>query len=489
MSATSNKILHDFTQGPILWPMAKFSIPFMLSNALQVLYTTVDMWIVGNFIEDGHIALASVTNASRVVDFLLIIGLGFATSGQIYVAQLIGQKRHQELNKAIGTFFSFFLLIGAEMSIIGLCDAEVIPDIINTPGPAKHGAIQYITICSAGLFFHYGYNMISAVLRGMGDSKHPLLFIAIASCTNIVFDYILIAPFASAPHTTGILHYIDFLLASLLRGDFQIGVAGAAIATVLGQAVSFIFAACFLYRRRNDFKFDFAISSFKIDNEILGALIKLGIPFAIRFSAVNLSMIYVVKLINGAGATEAECLAATTVFGVGSKMDDIVTKVTQGIMQAATGMIGQNYGACEYKRVRKVVHYAWLLSFGFYVVYSVFLLGYPEKMFSIFNDNEEVLKLAPLFAKNIVWQFPGLTLTRGTNGFVNGIGNANFALIIGILDGVVLRIGCSWFFGSFLGMGLGGYILGFAIACYGLCIPSLIYFYFFPWEKRKAVTV
>lgn len=461
-SSNSNSIVRDFTRGPILWPMVMFSLPFMLSNALQVLYTTVDMYIVGNYINDGHIALASVTNSSRLVDFLMTLGMGFATGGQVYVAQLIGLRRHQDLNKAIGTFFSSMLILGALMSLLGVFFAEFATDIVEIPSLAREGAITYITICSAGLIFNYGYNMVSAVLRGMGDSRHPLLFIAIASFTNLLLDYILIV-------------------------FFKTGVAGAAWATVAGQAVSFAFAIGFLYRKRNDFLFDFAPASFRPDLVILKGLSKLGIPFGIRFSAINISMVYVLMLINGAGTTEAECLAASTVFGVGVKMDEIVNKVTQGIMQAATGMVGQNYGAGEFRRVRKVVHYAWLLSLGFYVAYSAMLLSYPERLFAIFNDNEEVLTLAPLFAAAIFWQFPGMVISRGTNGFVNGIGNATFALIIGIFDGVVLRIGLSWLLGSYLGMGLRGYILGYGVACYGLGIPSLIYFYFFPWEKRKSV--
>jgi Na+-driven multidrug efflux pump len=143
------------------------------------------------------------------------------------------------------------------------------------------------------------------------------------------------------------------------------------------------------------------------------------------------------------------------------------------------------------------VVYAWILSFGFYAVYTFFLLRYPETMFGFFlKDNpefpglrEEVLALAPLFARTIVWQFPGLVIMRGTNGFINGIGHTRLSLLFGLFDGVVLRIGCSWFLGDVVGLGLQGYILGFAVACYGTGIPSLVYFFFFPWEKRKAVTV
>jgi Na+-driven multidrug efflux pump len=202
----------------------------------------------------------------------------------------------------------------------------------------------------------------------------------------------------------------------------------------------------------------------------------------VRFAVINVSMMFVLRLVNGLG------LAASTVFGVGVQMDDIVTKVTQGIMQAATGMVGQNYGAGKFDRVRRVVAGAWLFSVGFYIIYGVLLMTRTEWMFGVFTDDAAVLALAPVFVRNIIWQFPGLALMRGTNGFINGIGNARLALVFGLLDGVVLRIGCSWLLGSALGMGLAGYVLGYAIACYGMGVPSLIYFLWGGWEKRGAVT-
>lgn len=449
-------LIRDFTKGPLFGPLVSFSAPFMLSNALQVLYTTVDMVIVGQCL--GKVGLAAVTNAGRMVDFLTVVCMGLATSGQIYISQLIGQGRRQDLNATIGSLFTFLGLVALGMMALGLVFADAFIGLLNIPVEARPDARAYLVTCTLGLLFSYGYNMVSAVLRGMGDSKRPFLFIAIASVTNLVLDIVFITV-------------------------FHLGVFGAALATVIGQSLSFFFAIAYLYRRRVDFCFDFRWASFRIDRAIFGAFLKLGIPFAVRFSAINISMMYVLSLVNSVG------LNASAVFGAGVKLDDIVTKVTQGIMQATTGMVGQNYGARKFDRIRRIVVYAWVLSFGFYAVYTALLLGNPEGMFRLFNSDPEVLALAPLFAYNIVWQFPGLVLMRGTNGFINGIGNASLALIFGLLDGVVLRIGCSWFLGTYLGMGLRGFILGYAIACYGMGVPALFYFLFCPWEKRKAVTV
>ena len=456
------KIGRDFTTGPIFGPLVSFSIPFMLSNALQVLYSTVDMAIVGRYMNE--VGLTAVSNAAKLFIFFTIISVGLSTGGQIYVAQLIGQGRRGELNKAIGTFFTFLLGLGVAMTMVGLAFARPMLNFLKVPAAAYDGARDYLLIGTAGLVFSYGYNMVSAVLRGMGDSKRPFLFVAIASVTNLILDIIFIA-------------------------GFHWGTAGAAFATILGQALSFLFSVVYLYRRREAFGFDFRIGSFRPDGAVLRAYLKLGIPLGVRFAVINVTMLYVVRMVNAWGHANGLEDVASAVFNVGVQMDDIVTKVTQGIMQASTGIVGQNYGARKFDRIRKTVVSAWLFSFGFYVVYTCFLLFRTESMFRMFNVTDpEALKLASVFAVNIVWQFPGLIIMRGTNGFINGIGNVKLALIFGILDGVVLRVGCSWLFGSLLGMGFAGYVLGYGIACYGMGVPSLIYLYFFPWEKRNVVT-
>jgi len=453
--AAKATMTRDFTKGPIFGPLARFSIPFMLSNALQVFYAAADMYIVGHF--TGAAGLASVVNASRAFVFLTMLSIGLSMSGQIYVAQLIGQGRRADLNVAIGTFFGTLLASGAALSAIGLIGARWLLRAINVPREAFGGALDYLMICSAGLVFSFGYNMVSAVLRGMGDSKRPFIFVATASVANIILDLVAVAWLGWGP-------------------------AGAALATILGQAISFIFAWCHLRRRREEFGFDFRARSFIPDRAVFAAQMRLGIPFAVRFAAINISMMYVIRLVNGLG------MAASTVFGVGVQMDDIVTKVTQGIMQGATAMVGQNYGARRFDRVRIVVLDAWLFSIGFYVVYGALLLLRTEQMFGIFTKDAAVMALAPVFARNIVWQFPGLVLMRGTNGFINGIGNARLSLVFGIFDGVVLRIGCSWLLGSAMGMGLAGYVLGYAVACYGMGVPSLAYFLWGRWEERGVVT-
>ncbi len=449
------KIIKDFTKGPLFGKLLWFSVPFMLSNALQILYSLVDMMVVGRVL--GSPGLAAVAISSQCFVFMTMCCTGFCTGGQIYISQLLGSGQRHRLNETIGTIFSIVFLFGLSMTLLGITCATPLLKLMNTPAESFKGAWQYMIVCSGGVLFSYGYNMFSAVLRGMGDSRHPFVFIVIASVLNLLLDMLFVVV-------------------------FRWGVCGAALATILGQAFSCLYALCFLYRNREAFGFDFKRSSLKIHGAILRPILALGVPMAIRFGAVNISMLFVVAMVSSLGHQ------ATSVFGIGIKLDDMANKVAQGVMQALAAVVGQNYGAREFGRVKQAVVYTWLITVSIYVVYTLFLVFRTRAMFGLFTTDEEVLKLTPVFVSAILWHFPALLIMKGTNGFINGIGNAWFGLICAVLDGFVLRVVCTWFLGVVLGMGLYGFILGYSIAGYGLALPSLVYFLFFPWEKRKLVT-
>lgn len=298
----------DFTQGNIARQLLFFSIPFMASNALQVLYSTIDMIIVGEFV--GTPGLSAVSQSSQIVNFATMICLGFSNAGQVLLAQALGAKKRKEMNDIIGTLFSFISVIAIIFTFIMICAQNWILNIMKIPAESYDMARQYLIICSAGLIFTAGYNMISAVLRGMGDAKRPFLFIGIASVVNLILDIVF----------TGILGW---------------GVSGAAWATVLGQAVSFIFSLFYLFRKRDLFGFDFKIQSFIPKIKYVGMITKLGTPMAIQSGCINLSMLVVNAMINEVG------VVASATFGVGVRIDDIVNKISQGIQYAAIPMISQ----------------------------------------------------------------------------------------------------------------------------------------------------
>ncbi len=431
-----------------------FSLPFMASNALQVLYSTIDMIIVGEYV--GTAGLSAVSQSSLIVNFATMVCLGFANAGQVLISQALGANKKREMNNIIGTLFSYLMIFALVMSGVMLSAHKLILNLMNVPAESYAMATDYLIICGAGLVFTAGYNMISAVLRGMGDSKRPFLFIGIASGVNLVLDILF----------TGILGF---------------GVAGAAYATILGQAVSFAFSLVYLYKRKEAFGFDFKRESFAINKRYAGMITSLGTPMAIQSGFINLSMLFVNSMINNVG------VVASATFGVGTRIDDIINKISQGIQYAAMPMISQNLGAGQNKRAKQVVYYAWIYSAFLTVFFVTLYVLFGKQMFMVFSDDPLVHEMSGTFVSAILWMFPAFGIMRGSGAFIQGIGNAGLSMVLAIFDGVLLRIGLSWLFGIALGWGFYGFVLGYALAPFGYAIPSLVYFLMGRWEKRKTL--
>lgn len=447
-------ISKDFTKGNISRQLILFSLPFMASNALQVLYSTIDMIIVGEYV--GTAGLSAVSQSSLIVNLATMLCLGFSNAGQVLIAQALGAKKKREMNDIMGTLFIFVTALSVICSIIILALKSPILYLMNVPTESYDMAMDYMVICAAGLVFTAGYNMVSAVLRGMGDAKRPFLFIAIASVINLVLDIVF----------TGFLGW---------------GVAGAAWATIIGQAVSFLFSLYYLYKKRAAFGFEFRKESFKPNKKYLGMILAQGTPMAIQSGCINLSMLYVNSMINSIGVVES------ATFGVGVRIDDIANKISQGIQYAAMPMISQNIGAGEQKRAVKVVHSAWIFSVAMTVFFMTLYIAFGKELFMLFSEDPLVHEQSHIFIKAILWMFPAFAVMRGSGAFIQGIGNAKLCMVLAILDGVVLRIGLSWLFGIALGWGFYGFVLGYGLAPYGYAVPSLIYFLSGKWKKRRTL--
>lgn len=445
----------DFTKGSIYKQMLIFMLPFMASNALQVFYSTIDMLIVGRYV-NGDTALSAVTQSSQIMNFATMVCLGFSNAGQVLISQAIGAGKRKEMNQIIGTLFTLITILALFLTAIILLGRNWILAVMNIKPAAQKYTMDYLVICGAGLVFTAGYNMVSAVLRGMGDSKRPFLFIGIASGVNLVLDFLF----------TGILGW---------------EVAGAAWATIIGQAVSFIFSLFYLYKKKREFGFNFEKKSFLPDRHYTGMIFRLGTPMAIQAGSINISMLFVNSMVNTIS------VEASAAFGVGLRIDDIINKISMGIQYAAIPMISQNIAANQPKRAQKVVHCAWLYA-GIFTVFAVaaYLL-FGEQLFRAFSDKPAVHALSGTFIIGIIWMFPALAVMRGTGAFIQGIGNAKLSMILAILDGVLLRIGLSWLFGIGLGWGFFGFVLGYGLAPYGFAIPGLVYFVSGIWKKRRVL--
>lgn len=444
--------INDLTQGSVAKKLLYFAFPFMLSNLLQTVYNLVDMAVVGHYM--GSSGLSAVSTGGRLVELLTLICTGFCTGGQILLSQQVGAKKHEEMQKTIGTLFSFTMLSAIVLGLLSIISHKYLLRILNTPDSAFQAAAEYMVICNSGCIFIFGYNALCSVLRGMGDSKRPLAFVAVASVINLILDLIFVAVF----------HW---------------GAAGAAIATVFSQAVSFLSALIYLILKRDAFGFSFSRKTLKIHGPTLKVLAKLGIPLSFQMAAISISMLFVNSFVNAYGE------AASAVYGAGLKLQNIPSIITQGMSTANASMVGQNMAAGRPDRVKKSVHTCFLLSLCVYGVFITACLLFPRTLFTLFTTDEAVLELAPMYLRIACIGFAASIFNSSFNSVINGIGFTSLSMAIGLLDSVVARISLSLLFGIILDFGLKGFFLGHSMAVWVTALLALGYYISGKWEHHK----
>lgn len=452
MSAKS--LSKDLTVGKIAPVLLKFAFPVMMANLMQTIYNMADMVIVGRFI--GSEGLSSVSVGGDVMHFFMFLGMGFATAGQIMVSQYLGAGRKKDLNEVIGTLISFVSLMGIILSVIGVAFANPFVELLNAPEEARAGAVTYTACCCVGMIFVFGYNTFASILRGMGDSKHPMIFIGVASLINIILDLLFI-------------------------GAFDMGVLGAALATVIGQASSFIFCFVYLYKHRDEFGFDFKLRSFRITKRPLEIMLKLGIPIAIQSSAGSISALFVGSFINTYG------VAASAITGVGNKMNSIALIVANALNTSGASIIGQSFGAGKLNRVKKVFYTVFAFDLIFTTTLSILMLCFPQQIFSLFDSGAEVLSMAKIYAPVVAVSFMGFAFRSPSLALINGLGHSKINFLMGITEGIILRIGLTYLLGVLLDLGIQGFWYGSVIASYGYAVVVFPYFFSGAWRKRKSV--
>ena len=448
----SKTLINDFTQGSVLRALVIFAVPLFLSNLLQAVYNIIDMVVVGRVV--GEAGLSGLSIGGDVLSFLTFISMGFSTACQTIISQYIGAGWRERLSKFIGTMSSFLMLCAVGMSVICLILRNQILGWLNTPAESWEQTMAYATTCMCGLVFIYGYNIVSAILRGMGDSKRPFLFITIASVLNLLLDILFVA-------------------------IFRWEAFGAALATVIAQAVSFLTSLVYLYHKRASLGFEFALRHFRIDRAELGPLLKLGIPSAISCASIQISKLFVNAWINSFGVT------VSAVTGVGHKVDMFANQMSFAIAGAGGSMTGQNIGAGKYDRVKRILGWAFLLTCFFCALMIALITLFPQSIFGIFTSEAAVLLVCMEYIPICYVNFTASALRGAMNAFNFGCGNYKFNFAVAILDGIVARIGLSVLFGLALNMGYFGFWLGNALAG---SVPFFIgaFYYLTGWWKKTS---
>lgn len=454
MHMRANTIINDLTTGSVSKTLITFAFPLMLSNLLQTIYNTVDMIIVGQFV--GKTGLSAVSIGGSLLHLFTFIAMGFANAGQVLVSQYLGAGDKKAVSRAVGTMFTFVLSCAIVLSVICSIFAGQLLSFMNTPAEAYKFGLDYTITCYLGLFFIYGYNLVSAILRGMGDSRHPFIFIATAAVTNLVLDLLFIAV-------------------------FKWEVFGAALATVISQGTSFVWALIFLYKNREEFGFDFKYKSFRIDKDIFSRLLRLGVPMCLQSAAIAFSMLIVNAFINAYG------VVASAVTGIGSKLASITSIITLAFSTSGAAMTGQCLGAGKYERIPKIIRTALVINLLFASVLISATVLFPRAIFGLFNKEPEVLEMAMSYIPCAVMLYLGSALRSPFMALINGSGQSKLNLAVGILDGVISRIGLAILLGITFNWGIKGFWYGNAIAGY---VPFLIGGVFFAsgkWKRKRLI--
>lgn len=450
----NQKVIHNFSEGNIPKQLIMFASPLFLSSLMQIIYNAVDMIVVGQKL--GQVGLSAVSVGGDISHFLTFFAMGFSNAGQILISQYIGAKQQDKLGRFISTMFTTLMGCAVGVSAVCLALRHTLLQLMNTPAAAYDGALAYSTVSMVGLVFIYGYNSGSAVLRGMGDSRHPFIFISIASVLNILLDilFVMVLPF---------------------------GCMGAALATVISQGISFVLCASYLYRNRGAIGIDFTLHNFtNPDKDMFLSLVKLGLPMAIKSASIQISKLFVNSFINSFG------VAVSAFAGIANKIASISNLVSNSVNTAGSSMVGQNIGAEKYDRVPKIMLTVAAITFTVAITMSILFCTFPLQLFGIFSREKEVLDIALEYLPIAVLMFFGSACRAPANALINGSGNYKMNFATAIFDGIVMRIGLAVLFGIVLNWGYLGFWLGDALAGFTPLVIGIVFFISGKWKKRTV---
>lgn len=453
--AKKKKVGLDLTEGSILRTLIVFAIPIVLTNLIQQLYSMVDLIIVGQYV--GSTGTVGVATGGEVSDLMTPVATAFSSAGQIYIAQLVGAKQEKKVHETIGTLLTLMFLISFACIIVTVTFHGQILQLLNCPKEALKQATYYMIITTLGMPFIFGYNAVCGILRGMGESQKPLIFVSVAAVVNIVFDVIFVAA-------------------------FKLGAMGTAIATVMSQFGSFAAAFYYLYQNKEQFDFDLKLSYFKLEREPLSIIVQLGIPQLVRVIFVQFSMLWVKSNVNSYG------LVASATNSVGDKIQKFCNVFMTGVDAAAGAMIGQNLGAKKQERAKRIVWNTLGCCLVVATIASTLGVVMPKRLFGAFTQDPEVLEMGVTYMRIMVMAFFMSAITGSLQSMVTGSGFVSLGFLIGILDGVVCRIGFSILFADIMGMGAIGYFWGTAFSRTLPAVVCFVYFISGKWRTRKLLT-
>ena len=381
------------TEGPVRSTLLRFTLPFVAASLLQFLYGAADLIIVGRFSDAA--GMAAVNTGCQVMQTVTGLILGLSTGGTVLIGQYAGARREEDVSKTIGTMFTFFALIALVLTAVLTLGTDRIIALMKVPEEAVGPARQYFFICACGTLLIAGYNAVSGMLRGLGDSKRPMVFVAIACAVNIIGDLLLV-------------------------GYFHMGAAGAAIATVVAQGISLLLSILVL--RGRNFPFDFRLGSFRLWPGKVWKVLQLGGPVALQNVLVEISFLIITARVNHLG------LAQSAAVGVTERIISFYMLAPVAFQAAISAMTAQNIGARLPERAREALRCGLLYSFLSGSVMLALLELFPAQTVGIFTPDTQVIFQAVQYIRSYGIDCVLVSFVFCLNGFFSGCGHTFFTM-------------------------------------------------------------
>ena len=437
---------HDFTEGSIFRKLIAFMIPILGALILQAMYGAVDMLIVGWFGTD--VGISGVSTGSGIVNLVTFTVAGLSMAVTVLIGRYLGERRAERIGPLLGGAIAFFVTLSVVLSVLLIVFARPLAIFMQAPAEAVDVTVQYVRICGAGIVFIVAYNVISGIFRGLGNSRLPLLFVGIACVVNIIGDLLFIAV-------------------------FDMNVVGAALATVLAQAVSVVLSLVII--RRQKLPFTMRLRDIGFNAEIV-QILKIGGPIALQEILTNLSFLALCAFINRLG------LDASSGYGVANRLTSFVLLLPSSLMQSMASFVAQNVGAGKELRSRRSMVTGMAIGASIGVVITVFFYLRGDLAAMVFTDNPAYITRAAEYLRGFALEAIVTSFLFSFMGYFNGHGQTLFVMVQGLAQTFLVRLPVSYFMSIRPGASLVDIgIAAPAATIFGIAI-NLIYYI---WYTKK----
>ena len=400
-----NSLEKNLTNGSVLKNIAYFSLPYLLSYFLQTLYGLADLFIIGQF--EGVASTTAVSIGSQVMHMLTLMIVGLAMGSTVCIGQAVGAGDKKHALAAIGNTVTLFTLLSVVITALLLALVRPIVSVMSTPAEAADGTRAYLTICFIGIPFITAYNIISSIFRGLGDSKSPMIFIAVACAANIALDYIFI-------------------------GIMGLGPAGAALGTTLSQAISVVFSLVVILRRKSGISLE--RRDLHPQRDTMGRLLRIGVPVAAQDGLIQIAFIVITVIANRRG------LDAAAAVGIVEKIISFVFLVPSSMLSTVSALCAQNIGAGKQVRAEQTLRYAVIIAVSFGIIIALLTQFISEQAVGLFTPDVIVITLGGQYLRGYIWDalFAGIHFCF--SGYFCACGRSEISFIHNISAIALVRI-------------------------------------------------